>query len=70
VEVRATALLLESSGIINKNGPVTPAAEEQFGEKFVGQLDSDFVGGLRSALGLPAAGNVGVLDALALAGEE
>ncbi|CAL4926573.1 unnamed protein product [Urochloa decumbens] len=70
VEERATKLLLVTSGIIGENDKITDAAEDQFGEQFVQQMDGVLAGNLRKALGLPIAGEPGSLDGLALDAEE
>ncbi|CAN6236487.1 unnamed protein product [Urochloa humidicola] len=70
VEEKATAFLLETSGVLEKDAAITLAAEEQFGEKFVGQMESDLVGNLRLAFQLPEDGVSGSFDALALDADE
>ncbi|CAO1943969.1 unnamed protein product [Urochloa humidicola] len=70
VEDRATALLLQTAGIISAEGQITAEAEEKFGEKFVEHMESGFVADMRVAFGLPEKGASGSLDSLALIAEE
>ncbi|CAN6276982.1 unnamed protein product [Urochloa humidicola] len=69
MEDKATSFLLESCGIIEKNGRITAAAEEQFGEQFINQMKADLVGNMRTAFALPV-GAEGVIDVLAVEAEE
>lgn len=64
IDEQATMLLMQASGIIDADGPITDDAHQKLGEQFVDPLHDEPVAGMRSALGLPGNGQDDVLSVL------